>query len=149
MSIRQHIPRHVALFATAAAVCAFAATAAPAQEYGSYDQGPGYYGPPPEEVIIQAPRYRPPQRSTIGAPIENVAMSRAIRFDDLDLRTSWGAHALRERIRYTARTLCNRLDFVHPISTSDSPPCYRTALEDGMAQADAAIAEARGYADAY
>lgn len=148
MSILHHIPRPVALFASAAAVCAFAATAAPAQEYNSYDQGPGYYGPPPEEVIIQAPRYRAPSRSTIGAPIENVAMSRAIRFDDLDLRTAWGAHALRERIRYTARTLCNRMDFAYPISTSDSPPCYRTALEDGMAQADAAIAAARGYANA-
>jgi UrcA family protein len=149
MSLRQHIPRHVALFATAAAVCALAASAAPAQEYGGYDHGPVYYGSPSEEVIIEAPRYHQPERSTIGAPIEDVAMSRTIRFDDLDLQTAWGAHALRERIRYTARRLCNRMDFAYPISTSDSPPCYRTAFEDGMAQADAAIAEARGYANAY
>ncbi len=149
MSIAQHVSRQIALLATAVAALGLAASAAPVQEYGSYDQGPGYYGPPPEEVIIQAPRYRAPERSTIGAPIENVAMSRAVRFDDLDLRTAWGAHALRERIRYTARRLCNRMDFAYPISTSDSPPCYRTALEDGMAQADAAIAEARGYANAY
>jgi len=136
--------------ATAAAVSAFAATAAPAQEYTySYSASPGYYGPPPEEVIIEAPRYHAPQRSTIGAPIEDVAMSRTIRFDDLDLRTPWGARALRDRIAYTARKLCNQMDFAYPISTSDSPPCYRTAYEDGMAQADAAIAQSRGYASEY
>jgi UrcA family protein len=129
-------------------VCAFA-SAAPAQEYGYDDTGPGYYDPPPEEVIIEAPRYHHPERSTIGAPIEDVAMSRTVRFDDLDLRTPWGARALRDRISYTARTLCNRMDFMYPVSTSDSPPCYRTAYEDGMAQADAAIAQARSYASEY
>jgi UrcA family protein len=150
MSITQHLPKKMALLATAAAAFGFAVSAAPAQEYTySYSTAPGYYGPPPEEVIIEAPRYHAPQRSTIGAPIEDVAMSRTIRFDDLDLRTPWGAHALRDRIAYTARTLCNRMDFVYPVSTSDSPPCYRTAYEDGMAQADAAIAQARGYASAY
>jgi UrcA family protein len=150
MSIAQQIPKQLALLATAVAVLGFTASAASAQEYTySYRTGPGYYGPPPEEVIIEAPRYRAPQRSTIGAPIEDVAMSRTIRFDDLDLRTPWGARALRNRIAYTARTLCNRMDFIYPISTSDSPPCYRTAFEDGMAQADAAIAQARGYASEY
>ena len=51
--------------------------AASAQEYTySYRTAPGYYGPPPEEVIIEAPRYyHPQQRSSIGAPIEDVAMS--------------------------------------------------------------------------
>lgn len=112
-----------------------------AQPYGSY------YGPPRggEEVIIQAPRYHGPARSAIGAPIEDVSLSRPVRFDDLDLRTSWGAHALHNRISYTARTLCRRLDFEYPISTSDSPDCYRTAMAYAMEQADDAIARARGY----
>jgi UrcA family protein len=148
MSIRQQFPRQLALLATAAVALGFAASSAPAQDYGAYGEGPGTYSQPSEEVIIEAPRYHP-QRSTIGAPIREVAMSRAIRFDDLDLRTSWGARALRDRIRYTAQSLCNRMDFAYPISTSDSPPCYRTALEDGMAQADLAIAQARGYASGY
>jgi UrcA family protein len=150
MSTIHQIPRKIALLAGTVGVLGLAASSALAQEYTySYRTAPGYYGPPPEEVIIEAPRYRAPQRSTIGAPIEDVAMSRTIRFDDLDLRTGWGARALRDRIAYTARTLCNRMDFVYPISTSDSPPCYRTAYEDGMAQADAAIAQARGYASEY
>ena len=151
MSIIHKIPRQIALLGAAVAVAGFAATAASAQEYTySYRTGPGYYGPPPEEVIIEAPRYyHPQQRSSIGAPIEDVAMSRTIRFDDLDLRTDWGVYSLRDRIAYTARTLCKRLDFAYPVSTSDSPDCYRTAMDDGMAQADAAIAQARGYASGY
>ena len=75
MSIRHHIPHGLLLMATAAAVSAFAATAAPAQEYTySYSASPGYYGPPPEEVIIEAPRYHAPQRSTQIRPRVDVCI---------------------------------------------------------------------------
>jgi UrcA family protein len=102
-----------------------------------------YYGAPDEEIIINAPRHHP-ERSDIGAPIEDVAMSQQVRFDDLDLRTHWGARVLRERIEYAARTMCNRLDTLYPVSTSDSPPCYRAAVDDAMGQAAVAIRNARG-----
>jgi UrcA family protein len=95
-----------------------------------------------ERVIITAPR--PPQdRSAIGAPIVDVAISREIRIDDLDLRTGWGVRVLERRVSDAARDLCQRLDLRYPIATSDSPPCYEAAYEDAMAQADAAIARAR------
>jgi UrcA family protein len=109
--------------------------AASAQDYGR----PVYhdYGPT-QEITITAP-HRHTERSTIGAPIEDVALSRPVRYDDLDLTTDWGIHRLHERIAYTARVLCNRLDVTHPIAVSDSPPCYRTAMEEAAPQALAAI----------
>ncbi len=130
--------RRLALLVTSALALGFT-TAASAQDY---DQD-SHYRSGTEEVIVTAPRYHG-QRSEIGAPIEDVSMSRDVRFDDLDLRTPYGAHVLRERVRFTAQTLCRRLDQLHPISTADSPPCLRTALDDAMAQADEAIREARG-----
>jgi UrcA family protein len=124
------------------ALLAASALPAAAQDYRyeqtSYDNGPG------EVVEVIVPRHRA-ERSVIGAPIEDVALSSAVRFDDLDLTTSWGAHALRERVRETARTLCRKLDVRYPISVSGDPPCYDEALRDAMAQADAAIGAARGY----
>jgi UrcA family protein len=121
----------------------FAAPAALAQDYGApaYDRAAAH-----EQITVQAPRYHP-RRSAIGAPIREVAISRPVRFDDLDLATPWGAHVLRDRIRVTARELCNRLNFEYPVTASDSPPCYRTALQNAMYRADEAIADARGYAD--
>ena len=121
-----------------------------AQTYDDNGYNGGYYGPPrgEEEVIIQAPRYHGPSRSTIGAPIRDVGMSQPVRYDDLDLRTYDGVRELRERIRYTARTLCHKLDVAYPISVSDSPDCYRSAMADAMDQADAAIDRARGEDDA-
>ena len=119
---------------------------APPASAQQYDDGPAYSGPT-EEVIVQAPRHHP-QRSVIGAPIEDVAISREVRFDDLDLRTSSGAHRLRERVRETARALCQRLDVAYPIATEDSPPCYQSALRDAMYQADGAIHAARSEASA-
>jgi len=95
----------------------------------------------PEQVIVRAPPYGP-QRSTIGAPIVDVALSREVRFDDLDLRTVWGARALRERVRQTALSLCQQLENQYVVM-EDGPPCYRTAYDDAMDQADTAIRYAR------
>ena len=130
------------LLATAA-LLALASVVSPASAQDGYG-----YGPPPDEIYVYGPRPAP-ERSGIGAPIETVSLSDAVRFDDLDLRTDWGAEELRERILYTASNLCRALDAAYPTSgylpTSDSPPCYRTAVDDAMAQADAAIGRARGY----
>jgi UrcA family protein len=143
MNLSTHLHRQVLLAASAAALMLVAPSVS-AQDYYSesaYENGPN------EEVIVQAPEfYRHQQRdSATGAPIVDVAMSREVRFDDLDLRSGWGARALRTRISDTARRLCDRLSVRYPVATTDSPDCFRTAYNDAMAQADEAIARARGY----
>jgi UrcA family protein len=100
---------------------------------------------PNEEVVIAVPRHHA-QRSAIGAPIVDVALSQRVSFQDLDLRTDWGARELRKRIRFAASSMCRQLDVDYPVTADDSPPCYRTALGDAMYQADIAINNARGYA---
>jgi UrcA family protein len=139
-----HLRRGVLLAASAAAVM-LAAPSVSAQDY--YDETAYDRTPVTEEVIVQAPEYyRHQQRdSATGAPIVDVAMSREVRFDDLDLRSGWGARALRTRVSATARRLCDRLNVRFPATTADSPDCFRTAYYDAMAQADEAIARARGY----
>jgi UrcA family protein len=97
-----------------------------------------------EEVIVVAPPYRGGERSpTTGAPIRNVALSREIYVGDLDLRTRWGERALMNRIHATARTLCNKMDRMYPVSADNSPDCYRTAVNNAMDQAYDAIDRAR------
>ena len=143
------------LLAASALGLALAASSANAQDYDPNYAPPPNYGPnyapppaygPPEEITIYGPR-RHEQRSDIGAPIQDVAISQPVRFDDLDLRTEWGARELRHRIEYTARMMCQRLDAMYPIKADDSPPCYRTAVDQAMYQADSAIDQARSYAD--
>jgi len=107
------------------------ATSASAQDYAG----------PTEDVIVRAPHYGP-QRSDIGAPIQNVSLSREVRFDDLDLRTVWGARALRSRLRQTALNLCRQLDNQY-VTLDDNRSCYRAAYEDAMMQAEAAIRSTR------
>ena len=140
--------RRLALGAASALGLMLGASSIQAQEYGPYgNEGPFYGNGASEEIEVIAPRHRQERSDVTGAPIRDVAISQAVRFDDLDLRTDWGARALKDRIRYTARTMCRQLDFRYPVSTDDSPPCYQTALDDAMPQADAAIAQARGYDD--
>jgi UrcA family protein len=127
-----------ALLAGAFGACVAVLPAA-AQDDGRYNGAPGAYSST-EDVIVQAPRYRHPQRSTIGAPIEDVWLSAPVRFDDLDLTTDWGVRKLHTRIFVAARKLCQRLDNRYPVTVSDgAPSCYRQAVNDAMAQADAAV----------
>lgn len=105
------------------------------------------YGPADESIVVQAPRshHYMPRRSTIGAPIDDVAISAPVRYDDLDLTTDRGVHRLHTRIFIAARHLCQRLDNRYPITVSDgSPSCYRQAVDDAMAQADNAVDRAEG-----
>jgi len=135
--------RRSTLAAATALVLALTASAVCAQPYGAYGGSPDDVQAGTSEHVEIYGRRPPPERSAIGAPIEEVSLSRAVPYDDLDLRTDWGVRELHERIRATAHRLCRRLDFLYPISTSDSPPCYRTAVEDAMYQADRAIWRAR------
>jgi UrcA family protein len=138
--------RRLSLLAATAIGLAFAAPAN-AQQYSRYDE-PTYGNSSDEQIEVTAPRYH--SRSAIGAPIRDVAMSREVRFDDLDLRTTWGAHELKARIRYTASNLCQKLNIRYPVSADGSPPCYQTTIHRAMYQADRAISDARNEAyDAY
>jgi UrcA family protein len=135
--------RRLAQGAASALGLALAASSAHAQAYGN-GAADTYRNRASEQIEVIAPRHHP-EESDIGAPIRNVAFSKEVRFDDLDLRTAEGAHVLKDRIRYAAGAVCRRMNISYPISADNSPPCYSTALDDAMAQADAAIEQARGY----
>jgi UrcA family protein len=128
---------------------ALIAQAVAAQDYGT---NPAPYlgnGAPPENVIVKAP---PVGRSYIQAPIRNVSVSRAIRTDDLDLRTEEGARTLRSRVFFTADSLCRWLNAMYPVNAEDwsggmwprDSQCYRNAVDGGMKQAVNAVSAARG-----
>lgn len=135
-------PMRVALLAGAISL-GFAA-AASAQEYDRYGHEVAYqnYGPP-EEITIYAPRHQP-DRTYTGAPIENVALSQPVRYDDLDLTTNWGARRLNDRMRETARVLCRRLELRYVPVEGDRGSCYRQTVADAQNRVDEAIDRARG-----
>lgn len=123
----------IAAVSAASAVGLMLATSAMAQDYGD------------EQIEVTAPRHHV-SPSIPGAEIRDVAMSREVRFDDLNLRSGHGAYVLRNRIRSTARMLCRELETTHPVVIDNASDCYRNAVEGAMYQADTAIAQARGYA---
>jgi UrcA family protein len=117
---------------------------ASAQDYGP---PAGYANGPNEQVIVQAP-YVPQYRVDhphLNVPIENVSLSLAVHYGDLDLRTREGARALRMRIREAANTVCGQLIDMYPVGVESDAQCFRDALATSMARADAAIQNARSY----
>lgn len=112
-----------------------------AQGYGYRDAD---YTTADEDVTVSVPRYAP-QRSPLGAPYRYISMSKGVYVGDLNLRTRRGVSIMRDRISYTARSMCRQLDVRYPITAPGSPGCYTTAMNDAMYQANIAVAEARGY----
>lgn len=132
-----------------AAVGALGVTAAaPTVQAQAYDDGAYYQNGSDDELIIRAPYHQ--RYSSIGAPIERVAISRRVFYRDLDLRTAWGARELRARIYDAAYSACNQMDTFYPISASNEPnpdvdSCTHAAVRDAMPQAYSAINYAREY----
>ena len=101
----------------------------PARAQSGYDYD---YGPSGDDVTVTAPRYH--GRSAIGAPIEDVSTTRVVYFRDLDVDTPYGADRLKSRIQQAARSACDELDAMYPITDGDSPDCFRSAVEDARFQ---------------
>ena len=113
-----------------------------AQETGAAAPGPDQATSPPEVVVV-APPYRGPTRSTIGAPILDVSLSATVRTDDLNPLSVADWIELRHRVRDTAQRLCRRLRFQHPIGSPDEFRCTRRAIENTSDQIDAFVVNPR------
>lgn len=97
-----------------------------------------------ESVQVTAPRFRTsPDGQRLNGPLEKVSLTTHVRYDDLNLRTGRGAHALRMRVRDAAQDTCTRIAEAYPVQQAFGTNCYKTALENGELRADAAIRDAR------
>jgi UrcA family protein len=63
-----------------------------------------------------------------GAPIDVVSMTTVVRADDLNLNTRWGAHRLRDRVVGAARTACDQLDEMNPVTIDSTSDCVAGAV---------------------
>ena len=143
--------RYVGLLAAGACGLVMAVSSASAQDYGSTPSdengayasapagAPNVAGPEGMNVTVAVPPYRYPWPNKIGAPVENVSISRPVRYDDLDLRSPDGVDTLKARIKMTARMECRDLDESYPVSLTDNPTCFMDAVDDAMYRADMVI----------
>jgi UrcA family protein len=79
----------------------------------------------PEEIIVEG-RY-----GTVPDSVKT--LSQAISYADLDLSTDAGRDVLRQRIRLTARFLCNKLGETSS-STPLTPSCQDEAVRSAMSR---------------
>jgi UrcA family protein len=83
-------------------------------------------------------------RSTIGAPVEVLSLSRSVSYSDLDLTKAADAAELKKRISDTAKDACdylfsrNRGITLPPVTTSRA--CAKTAAAEAMMVANDVIA---------
>jgi UrcA family protein len=114
------------------------ATGANAQSDGRYDQA-SYSSDASESIQVTAPRFH--ENYDPKGALQNASLSRAVPYDDLDLRTREGARELRSRVREAARDVCGQLADNYPGYTPAS--CFKDAMQIGLSRADYAIQDAR------
>jgi UrcA family protein len=91
-----------------------------------------------EEITIVAPRVvqrKVVGRTTIGAPIEVISLSRPVSYADLDLSTQEGRAELRKRIENTAKAACKELDVMYPDSMFQPIPAEQNCVKNASSQA--------------
>ena len=128
--------RHLAMIS---GLLMLSASAAAAQE-ANYN--PAAYAPDAEQVIVTAPDIRVERNPVFGLP-GKATLTRRVSFNDLDLRDPHDASRLRERVRQTARDICDTLRDAYPLRQQPGTSCYRDAVADAMPRATAAIRDAR------
>src|ERR1700754_1540206 len=78
-------------------------------------------------------------RSTIGASIEELSLSHAVDYSDLDLSRWADVQMLDDRIRQSAYAVCDELDRQYPealyssYQSSSDPSCVAGATNEGRA----------------
>jgi UrcA family protein len=141
MSIQSHLTSKLKVAALAASVGAIvASTAASAQDY---DRGGA--SDTTETIRVYAPRALRVERQPQNGPVEKISMSRSVRYDDLDLRTRFGAHELRMRVDKAAADICSQLSDINRVPEQPGTSCYQSARQDALLRANAAIRDARSY----
>jgi UrcA family protein len=80
--------------------------------------------------------------SAIGAPVEQITVTRRVSYADLDLASKSGADALEKRVNETAKSSCEDLDKHYPLETSTAGDCTNAAIKLAMVQVREAVSAA-------
>lgn len=75
--------------------------------------------------------------ATTGAAIEVVKIGREVSYGDLNLSTHAGVTKLEDRVKATAKDLCEELNKLYPLEPKD-PECVAKATDAAMNQVKAA-----------
>ena len=88
-----------------------------------------------DTIIVTVPHKQIVGRTSSGAPIERLSVSRVVSARDLDLRLTADVNELNRRIDFAARHACRELNARYPDSvfvpegSSNSRTCYSDTLQ--------------------
>ena len=88
-----------------------------------------------KEIAVEAARAtKVVGRTPVGAPVEEVTLTRHVAYADLDLTTYSGVTEFERRVHDAAATACKQLDELYPLTASESPACTKKANDAAMVE---------------
>jgi UrcA family protein len=99
----------------------------------------------PMEVVVEAARPQVTHSSASGMPTDVITIRHRVSYKDIDISTNSGAEVLKQRVKDAAKEACKDIDKLYPneFVSSGVAACEKSAIDDGMVQANTAIANAR------
>ena len=98
---------------------------------------------PEAEFVVSSTRASGVARGSLpGVPVEVISISQRVSYADLNLASTSGSQAMEERVRNTARTLCEKLDQKYPLSGVEVETCVRSTVGKALADVRTAAAAA-------
>ena len=99
------------------------------------------------EVTVEAARQAKVEvieRSASGVTTQLITLTRRVSYKDLNLTIVAGENELTKRVNDTAKSACQELDDLYPLTRSpaESAACVKKATDDAMVQVRAAITAA-------
>jgi UrcA family protein len=86
------------------------------------------------EFVVSSSRASGLTRGSLpGASEQIISISQRVSYADLNLASTAGSREMEERVRNTARTLCEKLDQKYPLSGVDVITCVRNTVSKSMA----------------
>jgi UrcA family protein len=80
--------------------------------------------------------------SLISGTDQVISVSQRVSYADLNLATTAGSREMEQRVRTTAKALCEKLQQKYVFSGTTAETCFRNAVDKGMADVRTAIAAA-------
>jgi len=101
-------------------------------------------GDPIFQITVIAPRLVRQEvgRTSSGAAVDMISLTRHVDYKDLDLRQQVSVAELETRVKEVAEEACAQLARAYPLSDAKTPDCVKDAAGKAMAQVKAAVAAA-------
>ncbi|HUL47553.1 MAG TPA: UrcA family protein [Steroidobacteraceae bacterium] len=93
----------------------------------------------PEVKVVAGKPVVTQERTSTGQRVDVVQLSQAVGYADINIATANGAAVLRQRVKDSAKSVCEQIYKLYPLPPDGKELCFEKAMKAATPQVQAAI----------